>query len=215
MENDSMTPLPRPALASLPLTVALTLALSFAASAQVASLVGPDETPAPEEETAGAVILEDREEALLAYAQCMRDNGVDMDDPQVGAGGGGRFFGLGGGDGQRQIDRFGEEFQTAQEACGPILEAARPEIDPAAEQERLEEQLALAQCIRDSGYPEYPDPAIGTDGRLQRGGGREMASLGFDPRSEEFREVASSCRDEIGLEEFGPGGGPGFGRGGN
>ena len=210
-----MRTIPRPALSAMPVAVALTLALTATATAQVASLVSPDETAVPEE-AVDSVLIEDREEAMLAYAQCMRDHGIEMDDPTLAEGGGQRSFRLGGG-GQRQIDRFGEDFRVAQEACVSYIEAARPEIDPEAEQERLEEQLLLAQCIRDSGYPEYPDPVIGTDGRLQRAGGQDLQALGIDRRSEEFRELMAACRDEMGIEGFGPGGagGPGPAGGGN
>lgn len=211
-----MNLVPRSTLTATPIAVALTFAMALGASAQVASLVSPDETPAPDAETESVLEFEDREEAMLAYAQCMRDNGIDMDDPQAGTDGGRGFLRLGGGPGgQGAIDRFGEDFQLAQQACSPILEAARPEVDPEAAQERLEEQLLLAQCIRDQGYPQYPDPIIGTDGRLQRVGGREFEELGIDRRSEEFQGVIATCRDEVGLEQFGPGGGPGLGRGGN
>lgn len=198
----------RPALTALPAALTLTLALAVGATAQVASLASPDETESPDE-AVDSVLIEDREEAMLAFAQCMRDNGIDMDDPVLNEGGGGRVLGLGGG--QRQIDLFGEDFRVAQEACSSYLEAARPEIDPEAEQERLEEQLLLAQCIRDAGYPEYPDPAIGTDGRLQRVRGDGMQEIGIDRRSPEFQAVMGTCRDELGIEGFGPGGagGPG------
>lgn len=203
-------------LSATSVAVALTLAVTVGASAQVASLVSPDETPEPET-TETVLEFEDREEALLAFAQCMRDNGVDMDDPVIGEGGGGRAFGPGGGGpggAGGGFDQFSDEFRSAQETCGTILESARPEIDPEAEQERLEEQLLLAQCIRDAGYEEYPDPKIGENGRLERTGGRGFQTLGIDPRSGEFREITGACRDELGLEQFGPGG-PGFGRGGN
>lgn len=200
---------PRLALTATPIAMALTLALAVGASAQVASLASPDETPGPE--TAETMLeFADRDEALLVFAQCMRDNGIDMDDPQAGTAGGRGFFG-GGGGGGAALDRFSEEWQAAQDTCSTILEAALPDVDPAAEQERLEEQLLLSQCIRDNGYPEYPDPAIGTDGRLQRTGGQEMQALGIDRRSEAFRQLITDCRSEIGLEAFGPGGGRGFG----
>jgi hypothetical protein len=211
-----MNLIPRSALIATPMALALTLAVTVGSSAQVASLVSPDETPAPSAETESVVEFEDREEALLAYAQCMRDNGIDMDDPQAGTGGGRGFLRLGGGPGgQRAVDQFGEDFQIAQQACADILEAARPEVDPEAAQEQLESQLLLAQCIRDQGYPQYPDPMIGTDGRLERVGPGTFEELGIDRRSEEFGEVVATCREEVGLEQFGPGGGPGPGRGGN
>jgi len=209
-----MNLIPRSALTAAPLAAALTLAMTVGASAQVASLVSPDETADPET-TETLLEFEDQNEALLAYAGCLRDNGIDIDDPQAGAGGARAIFGGGPGSDGPTIDRRSEEFITANESCGSILEASRPDIDPEAEQERLEEQLLLAQCIRDSGYPEFPDPVIGTDGRLQRGGGPDQQAAGIDRRSEEFREVITTCRDDIGLEAFGPGGGAGLGRGGN
>jgi hypothetical protein len=192
----------------------MTLALSIGASAQVASLVSPEESPVPDAETSEVVEFEDRDDALLAFAQCMRDNGVDMDDPVAGQRGRILGGGPGGGGG---LDRLSDEFQVATEACGSILESARPDIDPEAEQERLEEELAFAQCFRDSGYPDYPDPALDTDGRLQRGG-QQFGELGIDRRSEEFQNTRATCADELGIEQTGrgPGGGLGpSGPGGN
>ena len=54
----------------------------------------------------------------LAFAQCMRDHGVDMPDPQFGGGpgGGGMTIAIGGPD--SDIDPGSAEFQAAQEACG-------------------------------------------------------------------------------------------------
>ncbi len=202
----------RTTLTSFPLALAFSLVVAAGASAQVATLAGPDATssPAPSEDGVG-VEFTDREEALLAYAQCMRDNGIEMDDPAVG--GGGRGF-LRAGSGPRGgFDELDKGFELAREACSPILEAARPEVDPVAERERLEEQLALAQCLRENGFPEYPDPAVDADGRLQRGG-RQPSQDGIDRRSEAFISARTTCADQLGVEQFGPGGGAGGGAGG-
>ena len=134
----------RTTLGAMPLALGLTLIMAVGATAQVASLVSPDETPAPD---AVEAVLEfaDRDEAILAYAQCLRDNGLDVDDPQAGAGGARAVLG-GGPDAEGGgIDRRSEEFVAANESCGHLLEAARPEIDPEAEQERLEQQLDSGQ----------------------------------------------------------------------
>ena len=204
----------RARMGALPLTIALSLALAAPVAAQVATLVDPGDEPSPSPEAIqNEVGFADRDEAILAYAQCMRDNGIDMDDPVAGEPGGRGF--LGGRAGGGELDRLGDEFQVAQQACSAILEAARPEIDPEAEQERLEEQLALAQCFRENGYPEYPDPSIGSDGRLERGG-FALQELGIDRRSEAFQETRMACVEALGIEGFGAGGGPGgFGRGGD
>ncbi len=188
--------------AAMATVAALTLSLAAGAAAQVATLEDPGSSPGPAQ---AETVLEftDREEALLVFAQCMRDNGVEMDDPS--ASGGGRLFLRGGPDGGDGLDRFSEEFLAAQEPCGDILAASRPELDPEAEQELVEQQLALARCLRDSGYPEYPDPVIGDDGRMQRGGGRAAGDLGIDRRSPEFQAAMDACGTEVGLEGFGPG----------
>jgi hypothetical protein len=204
---------PRRSLAAAPIALALTLSVAIGATAQVATLSSPDETPAPDAAAVTELEFADREEALLAFVQCLRDNGLDVDDPVAGEGGGGRRILGDGPGGSGDLDPQSEEFQTAQVTCGPILEAARPDFDPVVEQERLESELLLAQCLRDNGYPEYPDPALDNDGRLQRGG-QGFQTLGIDRRSEGFQNARGTCADDLGVEQFGPGGGPG-GRGGN
>ena len=210
-----MNLIPRPALSAVPMAAALTLVMAVGVSAQVASLASPDETPDPET-TEVVLEFEDQNEAILAYAECLRDNGIDVDDPEAGTAGARAIFGGGPGTDGPTIDRRSEEFIAANESCGYILEASRPEVDPEAEQERLEEQLALAQCIRDEGFEAYPDPSIGSDGRLERLRGQEMRELGIDQRSPEFQEAIGNCRDAMGIEAVGPGGfGRGAGNGGN
>ena len=208
---------PRIGLAATPVALAMTLAISIGASAEVATLVAPGETPDPAASDVGAateLLFADREEAILAFAQCMRDNGVDIDDPVPGErGGAGRLIrgGAGGGGG---FDEFSQDFQIAKGACAPFLEAARPDIDLEAEQERLEEELAFAQCFRDNGYSEYPDPTLNSDGQLQRGG-QAFAALGLDRRSAEFQDTRSLCADQLGLDAFGGRPGAGLGGGNN
>lgn len=141
-------------------------------------------------------IPEDREEALLAFAGCMRENGIPMDDPQPGTRGG--VF-RGGGDGQRDFDRQSGEFQAAQQTCGAYLQAARPQLDAEEQAELVEQSLVMSQCIRDLGYKDYPDPVTDIDGSLQRLGGRALSEVGIDPRSEEFIEARTACADEVGF----------------
>jgi len=201
----------RAGLVAAPMSVLMAIALTTAAGAQVATLEAAGTTPEPEAAAETTQEFADRDEALLAFAQCMRDNGIDMDDPEPGTRGGG-FFRGGPGGGNDSFDIESETFQLAQQACASILEAARPDLDPEAEAERLEENLAMAQCFRDSGFVDYPDPVIGSDGRLQRFGGRQLQEIGIDFRSDAFQDVRESCATELGVL-FGPGGrgGPGGG----
>jgi hypothetical protein len=56
------------------------------------------------------------QDAMVAFARCMRDNGVDMPDPEPGAGGGFRIrVGTGG------IDHESPQFQAAEKKCRPIM----------------------------------------------------------------------------------------------
>jgi hypothetical protein len=63
---------------------------------------------------------EQLQESLLEFAQCMREHGIDMPDPEFSGGGGLFRVGPGGG-----VDPDDPDFQEAQEACGSILQDAR------------------------------------------------------------------------------------------
>ena len=58
----------------------------------------------------------DPEDAALAFAQCMREHGIDMPDPQVGSNGE-MSFSIGAGPGK--LDR--SQLQEAQEACQDLM----------------------------------------------------------------------------------------------
>jgi hypothetical protein len=60
------------------------------------------------------------QDALVEYAECMREHGIDMPDPEF-AGDGGFLQQIGEG-----IDPGSEEFQEADEVCRPALEDAMP-----------------------------------------------------------------------------------------
>jgi hypothetical protein len=66
---------------------------------------------------------EQMQDAMLAFAKCMRAHGVDMPDPQFSEDGGAfRVTQRGGPD----IDPDSPSFQKAQKTCQPIIEEARP-----------------------------------------------------------------------------------------
>jgi hypothetical protein len=114
------------------------------------------------------------------FAQCMRDNGVpDFPDPDPG-----------GGFSERQHDPDDPAVRAAQEACRDLAPGGEHEDfgDPAF----VEQARQFAQCMRDNGVPDFPDPD--PDGRL-RGPGHEQQD---DPT---FRAAMETCREEL------PGGG--------
>jgi hypothetical protein len=176
----------------------LSFAIASGAAAQVASLATPG--PSPDASPASAADEpDDPQAALLAFAQCMRDHGIDMPDPQFSADGA-AMIRIGGPGTRPEFDPESEVFQAAQEACGPQLEAVRPRLDPEQQAELLEQQLALAQCIRDQGIDGFPDPDVDADGRLRRFAGAGPDDLGFDPFSETFQAAMETCTDELGID---------------
>jgi hypothetical protein len=115
------------------------------ASAEVASLgTTTDTTP----DTTTPV---DTQDALLKYAACMRENGIDMADPTFDADGNPTGGGFGPGSG---IDPRSDEFQKAQTACGDLLQGVqfggrgRNGVDRDAIQNSLNDFTA---CLRDEG----------------------------------------------------------------
>lgn len=111
----------------LPVMAAAALAMaacgSSSSDAQVASLSGG--SAATGDTTSTTLTQADRQQALLDYAACMRENGIDMADPTFDANGNVEFGGPGQGNGGAGFDPGSETFQTAQDACGDFLEGVQ------------------------------------------------------------------------------------------
>ena len=169
------------ALAALVLVLALASCGGEGSDPQVASLGGTTTTT----DSDGAASEEkDPEEALLAYARCMREHGVDVPDPQTEGSGRTTF---------RVMRPRGNEqkFREAQEACGKHLENARPrDLSPEEEQELREAMLAFAECMREHGV-DIPDPQFG------EGGGAGLRLRNVNPNNPRFREAEEACRDKL------------------
>jgi hypothetical protein len=132
----------------------------------------------------------DPEEALQAFAECMREHGLeDFPDPQIDGNGGIEISAGDPGD-------FGRaELDAAMQACEHLLpEGAGPgdgEGPSAEEQAAMEDALlAYAQCMRDQGI-DMPDPEFSGGGVIQQGGD-------FDPNDPEFQEADDACRHFLG-----------------
>ncbi|MFC4037425.1 hypothetical protein ACFO1B_03225 [Dactylosporangium siamense] len=142
----------------------------------------PDGAPA----SAGS----DQEQALR-FAQCMRDNGVDMPDPGAGGivtgGGGGGGDGVGGESagpvGDAEVLDLGAD-GAAFEACRRFLPNGGEARKPTAAE--LEQQVRYAQCMRAHGL-DYPDPSA--DGMQQ------LPGIPMDDTAamRRFEEAARAC----------------------
>ncbi|GAA1006450.1 hypothetical protein Aple_031410 [Acrocarpospora pleiomorpha] len=110
-----------------------------------------------------------------AFAQCMRNNGVDMPDP----GPNGAFDGLLKSDAARQ-----PKFQQALEACRSLAPVG--DIDP-KDPEVQEAMRQFAQCMRANGVdmPD-PDPASG-----------RIAAEGLNRSDPKVLKAFDACQDKL------------------
>jgi hypothetical protein len=143
-------------------------------------------------------------DAMLKFADCMRDHGIDMPDPEMGEGGVQMRAGAAGGPGSGNQ----EKFEAAQKECEHFMDDARanmPKPSPEELAEMQDKMVAMAECMRARGY-DMPDPEVAEDGgvkmRVGRGGPQDKAGGG----DEQFEKDQEECNAEAGMEE-GPGGG--------
>jgi hypothetical protein len=146
------------------------------------------------------------EDAQLEFAQCMRENGIDMPDPEPSEGEGEIRIGLPDG-----VDPNSEAVENAREECEPLIRDAIPEgerPDPAEMRDRAHK---MTECLRDKGY-DVPEPQIVTPGsgptESQQSGGGESggsSSRGFPQELErlqddpEFQQAQEDCAEEADL----------------
>ncbi len=128
----------------------------------------------------------DIEEQMLEFAQCMRDNGVpDFPDPQVNDDGG-IIMGGPGGDGNMDLDR--EAVEQAMEECEDLRPQGGGNFSEEDRQEMQDAALEHAQCMRDNGVPDFPDPQFSE-------GGASINLGDIDPESSVFKEAQEACED--------------------
>ena len=97
---------------------------------------------------------------LLAFSQCMRSHGVPgFPDPQPGATNA-KFPGA------QQLGVASSRYQAAGNACQHLLPAGVDDQFPPAEVPLLLSGMRqFSQCMRSHGVPNWPDPAVDSEGR--------------------------------------------------
>jgi hypothetical protein len=145
----------------------------------------------------------ERQDAFRKFAQCMREHGIDMPDPQFESGpdgGGGVIIQGEAAAGSEEQDP--EKFEAADKACQKHLEGViderRAELDPEEEERMKQRALAFAQCMRDHDI-DFPDPQFGEGGRITQ----KIGPGEIDPNDPKFQEAQEECADETGMP--GPG----------
>jgi hypothetical protein len=139
------------------------------------------------------------QDALLAYARCMREHGIDMPDPQFDETNGN--FQVQIGVNGSKVDK--QKMEAAEQACHHFMDGVAfggngGQID----QETQDALLAFAACMREHGI-DFPDPQFEDGGRVKVGGPAQ--GPGFDPETQDFKDAQEACRSKL------PGGGKDFG----
>ena len=142
---------------------------------------GPEEKvataggPASAGATPGSSPTKDAYEAMLDHVKCMREQGVDMPDPERD------------GEGISMMVPEGtpkEKVDAAMEKCRKYLPngGAPPKANP----EALEKARQMSKCMREHGLPDFPDPD-------ENGGIRINGDSGLDPNDPKFKEAEKAC----------------------
>jgi hypothetical protein len=115
----------------------------------------------------------------LAFAQCMRENGLpDFPDPKPGQG-----ISMKPGS---SLDPTSAQFKAAESRCKQYA-PANPVTGGPEDQWSSADKLKFAQCMRENGVSTFPDP--GSDGSLPpiiQGGD-------MDPESPQFKAAEKAC----------------------
>ncbi|MBU1226852.1 MAG: hypothetical protein KJ698_06560 [Actinobacteria bacterium] len=169
----------------------------------LATLENTPSTSAP----SGADVELAAEEAVLALTECLRENGVDLPDPEFDDQGNLRLRSLMDlGESADRIDPA--DLEAGFEACSHHLDGVAQivaGIDRTAIEDRLYD---FAACMREQGY-DMPDPDFGAMSPGMGPGGGEAASMGpfgeIDAEDPAFLAASEACMWVFG-ETIGPGG---------
>ena len=174
-------------LARLILVAAIDLVLVACGSASddVPSLRTTEDTQGVEPTADAADDRLDDEARLMAFVQCMRDEGIEFKDPLVDS------------DGNVQAPELVEGFTVTREelaepyaACSHHLEGLSFGRERKDVTERVDQLVALAACLRDKGY-DVDDPTAET--LEQWGAGFRVEFDWDDPTAKKAYEECSSA----------------------
>lgn len=139
--------------------IALVLAACGSDSADVPSLRTTGDTQVVEPTADAADGLRDDEAAMMAFTECLRDQGIEVYDPVVDSEGNVEKPEFAEG-----VDPKREEFGAAWKACAEHLEGftfGKKRADVSDQVDQLDQFLVLATCLRDKGY-DVDDPTSET-----------------------------------------------------
>ena len=143
------------------------------------------------------VVEDDAETTVLAFAECLRDEGVNVGDPTLNADGSVDMQSMRSAD----FDPGDPGVQEALDTCGPMLDDIALTGQDVDQTELEDNLLAVAECLRDAGY-DVDDPNL--DGPITGGPGAIFGDS-FDVSDPENQVALDSCLDETGFTRGGDG----------
>jgi hypothetical protein len=138
-------------------------------------------TPAASSTTSTTI---DNDKAMLDFAKCMRENGVNMPDPETD-GNGGVSIAIEGGPGDE------DTIDAAHEACEKHMpKGPMKDLDPEKRQALEDAMVAFARCMRAKGI-DMPDPQTSSGGgiMMKRDAGQRAPEDDAD-----FEAAEKDCR---------------------
>ncbi|MGP3954807.1 hypothetical protein ACTWPT_02320 [Nonomuraea sp. 3N208] len=126
---------------------------------------------------ASATPTADQEEQGRKFAQCMREHGIPMEDPDPNGGGGLAHLAQ-----NADSSKFREAFEACRDSAPSRV---RAQHDP----QQVEQMRQFAQCMRDNGV-DMPDP--NPDGTMGTGEGRN-----FNRDDPQFQKAFDACQDKF------------------
>jgi hypothetical protein len=149
---------------------------------------------------------------VIAYAKCMRAHGVPNYPEPSNGNSGTTIAGTG-------INMASSAFQSAKAKCYQLMPGGVP--DTHATQQQITQALESAKCMRDRGFPNFPDPVVtstlptpppgppsagsGTPGTTEYSNGILFKIPGsIDTSSPAFQAAAKVCNSPL----YVPGGAP-------
>ena len=128
--------------------------------------------------------------AALAWAKCMRENGVDIPDPKPQDDGDGGNVGLAPGLGGPMPGTDAETFEAAKKACAEHAEDMGGLGADGFTEEDKQQMVDFARCMREHGV-DMPDPDFdGSDGDM---------GVEINPNDPKFEAAHEACQDLAGM----------------
>ncbi|GIH09856.1 hypothetical protein Rhe02_79230 [Rhizocola hellebori] len=157
----------------------------------------------------GSPVSEDPQERARQFAQCMRDQGIEMPDPeftddggmsiQIGPGEGGPVTDAQGIDPKQDMSKFEEAHKACQQFMPSGGEMGKP--DPEMEAKMRE----FAKCMRENGVENFPDPSTEGGGIIIGGPNSENGIDPSDPTFKAAQEKCAALMPKMQMRKEGPG----------